>query len=152
MKVSRKLVAAAVVCMAGLSAPSAAQAEITQVFTGTDTPIDCTVQDAPNAGVRFCTNQAGEDRSTVETFDGVPIDINVAFPPAPAPPAEDGNFPTVMMFHGYGGSKMSLNSMKRWLDQGYATFSMTTRGFNQSCGTAAARAAGGDACDDGYVR
>jgi hypothetical protein len=134
-----------------LCVPSAAQAEITQVFTDTATPVDCTVQAAPNAGVRFCTNQAGEDRSTIPTFDGVPIDVNVAFPPAPES-GPDGPYPTVMMFHGYGGSKLGIGSMKRWLDQGYATFSMTTRGFNQSCGTAASRLAGGAACDDGYVR
>jgi hypothetical protein len=141
-----------VVGAALFGAPSFAQAEITQVFTDTSTPIDCEVQTGGAEGIRFCTNQAGEDRSTVDTFDGVPIDINVAFPPEPAPPAEDGNFPTVMMFHGYGGSKMGLTAMRRWVDQGYAVFTMTTRGFNQSCGTAAARAAGGAACDDGYVR
>ncbi len=140
-----------VVGAAIFGAPSFAQAEITQVFTDTSTPIDCEVQTGAAAGIRFCTNQAGEDRSTVETFDGVPIDINVAFPPEPVE-GEDGNFPTVMMFHGYGGSKMGLTAMRRWVDQGYATFSMTTRGFHQSCGTAAARAAGGAKCDDGYVR
>src|SRR5215207_11530300 len=116
--------------VAVLCVPSAAQAEITQVFTDTATPVDCTVQDAPNAGVRFCTNQAGEDRSTVPTFDGIPIDVNVAFPPEPESDP-DGSYPTVMMFHGHGGSKFGIGSMKRWLDQGYATFSMTTRGFNQ---------------------
>ena len=149
--VSRRLVAVAVVCVVGLSAPSAAQAEITEVFTDTSSPVSCTVQNAPNAGVRYCTQQAPDVISTVPTFDGVPIDVNVAFPPEPES-GPDGPYPVVMMFHGYGGSKMGLSAMKRWLDQGYATFSMTTRGFHGSCGYEFVRALQGAACDDGYVR
>jgi hypothetical protein len=141
----------AVVATAALAAPAAAQGAITEVFTDTATPVDCTVQAAPNAGVRFCSQQSGETRSTVPTFDGVPIDVNVAFPPEPAS-GPDGPYPVVMMFHGYAGSKLGLSSMKRWLDQGYATFSMTTRGFGESCGSPSSRAAAGAACDDGYVR
>ena len=56
-----------------------------------------------------------------------------------------------MMFHGYGGGKIGISSMKRWLDQGYATFSMTARGFHESCGSVASRTASGDACDEGWV-
>ncbi|MDQ2676104.1 MAG: hypothetical protein M3Y34_04790, partial [Actinomycetota bacterium] len=44
---------------AALAAPSAAQAEITQVFTDTATPVACEVQSAPNEGVRFCSNHDG---------------------------------------------------------------------------------------------
>ena len=131
--------------------PSAAQAEITQVFTDTTSPVTCTVQDAPNAGVRYCTQQSPATFSTVPTFDGVPIDVNVAFPPEPES-GPDGPYPVVMMFHGYAGSKLGLSQMKRWLDQGYATFSMTTRGFGNSCGTEASRNANPTACEDGYVR
>ena len=138
----------------GLAAPSAAQAEITQVFTDTATPVDCTVQTGANEGIRYCTNQSPEPRSTVPTWDGVPIDVNVAFPPEdPYGDAYDeGPFPVMMLFHGYAGSKLGLGSMKHWLDQGYATFSITTRGNHQSCGTTAARTAGGAACDGGYLR
>jgi hypothetical protein len=56
------------------------------------------------------------------------------------------------MFHGYGGSKIGLSDMHRWLDQGYATFSMTDRGFHESCGSTASQTAGGAECNDGYVR
>ena len=84
-------------------------------------------------------------------MDGVPIDVNVAFPPEPAS-GPDGNFPLVMMFHGYGGDKIGLGAMQHWLDHGYATFSMTDRGFHESCGSAASKTAAGAACDDGYVR
>ena len=102
-----------------LAGPAAADAEITSVFSDTATPVDCAVQTAPNAGIRFCSESP---RSTVKSFDGVPIDVNVAFPPEPET-GPDGPYPTVMMFHGYGGSKIGLSGMRRWLDQGYATFS-----------------------------
>jgi hypothetical protein len=134
----------------GLAAPSIAQGQVTQVFTDTATPVDCTVQTGANDGINFCTNQAGEPRSTVPTWDGVPLDVNVAFPREDA--YGEGPYPVMMLFHGYAGSKIGLSGMKHWLDQGYATFSMTTRGNHQSCGTQAARDAGGAACDDGYLR
>ena len=48
-----------------------------------------------------------------------------------------------MMFHGYGGGKLGLGAMQHWLDRGYATFSMTDRGFRESCGSPASRDAAG---------
>jgi hypothetical protein len=119
--------------------PAAAQAEIDTVFGG---DVACTAQ--PD-GVRFCGSAS--PRSTTETFDGTPIDVNVAFPPG-----TDGPFPLVMLFHGYGGSKLGFEDMREWLADGYATFSMTDRGFHQSCGTAAARAADPSGCANGYIR
>ncbi len=148
---SRKIAVVAVVGTAGLFAPGAAQAEITEVFTDTASPVTCTEQSAPNEGVRYCTQQAPASFSTVPTFDGVPIDVNVAFPPEPAS-GPDGPYPVVMMFHGYAGTKLGLSQMKRWLDQGYATFSMTTRGFGNSCGSIQSRQANPTACEEGYVR
>ena len=94
---------------------------------------------------------ADPPRSTVPAWDGVPIDVNVAFPPEPAS-GPDGNYPLMMMFHGYGGEKLGLAAMQRWLDRGYATFSMTDRGFHESCGSAASQAAAAGACANGYVR
>src|SRR6185369_9644751 len=67
------------------------------------------------------------------TFDGSPIDINVAFPPAPGS-GPDGDFPIVGSFHGWGGSKLSFASMQEWVDAGYAVFSMSDRGWGNSCG------------------
>ena len=142
------------VCAGALLVPASANAEITSVFTDTATPVDCEVLTGSDAGIRLCSHLAAtpdDPRSTVATFDGVPIDVNVAFPPEPES-GPDGNYPTVMLFHGYGGSKLGLGSMRRWLNQGYATFSMTTRGFGESCGSPASRTALGSACDDGYVR
>jgi hypothetical protein len=137
---------------AWLALAPAASAEITQVFGETESPVSCRVQSGANEGIRFCSNFDGAARSTVPSpVDGVPLDVNVAFPPAPAD-GPDGPYPLVMMFHGYGGSKIGLGSMRRWLDQGYATFSMTDRGFNQSCGNPASRAADPDGCAKGYIR
>src|SRR6478672_8482008 len=99
---------------------------------------------AQPSGVRFCGST--EPRSTARSFDGAPIDVNVAFPAG-----GDGPFPTIMLFHGYGGSKLGLSAMQPWLDRGYATFSMTDRGFHESCGTAAARAADPSGCANGYI-
>jgi hypothetical protein len=80
----------------------------------------------------------------------VPIDVDVGLPSE----AEfgPGPYPLMMMFHGYGGDKLGLSAMRPWLDRGYATFSMTDRGFHESCGSAASRTAAGTACDNGYIR
>ncbi len=137
-------VAAACVCALVLSAP--AGAAIPSVFTNTAAPVPCAVQ--PD-GVRLCS---GVPRSTVKTFDGVPIDVTAAFPPEPPASGPDGPYPLVMMFHGYAGRKLGLPEMQVWLDRGYATFSMTTRGFGESCGTSAARSADAVGCAEGYVR
>src|SRR4051794_38777836 len=90
-------------------------------------------------------------RSTVKTFDGVPIDVTVAFPPESVN-GTDGPYPLIMMFHGYGGTKFSLGRMQPWLDRGFATFTMTARGFGESCGSSAARAADPGGCANGYIR
>ena len=121
--------------------PASAGAAIPSVLGG---DVSCAVQ---GDGARFC----GGTLTTSKTFDGVPIDINAAFPPEPAAGA-DGNYPLVMLFHGYAGSKLGLSSMRRWLSRGYATFSMTTRGFNGSCGNDASRMADPAGCAAGYVR
>jgi predicted acyl esterase len=134
-----------------LAAP-AANATITNVFSNTPAPIPCAVQ---GTGVRLCDqtiagNPGGTSRSTVKTFDGVPIDARVAFPPDPG--GADGPYPLIMLFHGYAGSKLSLSSMTPFLNAGYATMSITTRGFGESCGTSASRTADPAGCTNGWVR
>ncbi len=138
-----KKVAAAVVAVVVLVCAPSAGAAIPSVFGG---QVRCSVQ---GNGVRFCGSTA--PRSTVKAFDGVPIDVNVAFPPQPAS-GPDGNYPLVMIFHGYGGGKLGLSTMQHYLDMGYATFSMTDRGFRESCGSLASRAADPSGCATGYVR
>ena len=143
----RRFVVAAVVLGALWVAPSA-QAAIPNVFGGA---VACTPQ---GDGDRECGNTS--PRSTAETFDGLPIDVNVTFPAYDGVGA-DGNYPLIMIFHGYGGSKLSFGTMERFLDRGYAVFSMTDRGFHQSCGTQQARddsltdSLPGD-CTDGHIR
>ncbi len=136
-------VAATLAAAAAMFWAEQSQAAIPDVFAG-----DVACAEQPD-GTRFCGSES--PRSTVKTFDGVPIDVNVAFPPAPASGA-DGNYPLVMLFHGYGGSKLGLDLMQDWVDRGYAAFSMTDRGFHESCGSAASRAADPGGCDAGYVR
>ena len=131
------------VAIASLAAAPGAAAAIPSVFGG---EVSCTVQ---GDGVRFCGSSS--PRSTVDAFDGVPIDVNVAFPPEP-PSGPDGGFPLVMIFHGYGGGKLGLPTMQRFLDHGFATFSMTDRGFRESCGSTESRAADPAGCANGYVR
>ncbi|MEO8091381.1 MAG: CocE/NonD family hydrolase [bacterium] len=145
------------VVLAGLALAPSAQAEITSVFTDTPTPVACEVLTDADAGIRFCGSRDTDpgdpgnepDRTTVKTFDGIPVDVNVAFPPASG---DDDNYPLVGIYHGYAGSKLGLGSMRRWLSQGYAVFSMSTRGFGESCGSFASRGADPGGCADGYVR
>ncbi len=138
----RKLVVLSVVIL-GLLAPSAASASITSVF-GT---VTCTTQ-GPGAteGQRWCGNAAG---TTVPSWDGTPIDVSVAFPAASG---SDNNYPVIGIYHGYGGSKITPSSetAQRWLAQGYAVFSMTDRGFGESCGTKSP-AIKTPACAHGYI-
>lgn len=116
-----------------LAAPAAAEEGLT--LNGATLP--CSTSD----GVRFC----GGTGTTVPTFDGVPIDINVAYPVA----AADRPMPLIMMFHGWGGSEVGLSGMKRFLDRGYAVFSMSDRGWGSSCGGQLSKTG---ACAEGYNR
>src|SRR5215213_5235368 len=79
-------------------------------------------------GVRLCSG-------TVDTWDAHMVDTNVTLPAA-----GDGPFPLIILSHGWGGKKMGLtgnpsNASKPWADRGYAVLSITSRGFNESCGT-----------------
>jgi hypothetical protein len=106
-------------------------------------------------GVRECGSTA--PRSTSPSWDGTPIDVNIAFPSAPVSGTDD-SYPLIMVAHGYGGSKIgfgtsgSTSGLRRFTSQGYAVFSMTDRGFHESCGSDASITAGGSACDNGYIR
>ena len=101
--------------------------------------------------VTTATTTQGETASqTNETFDGVPVDINVAFPAGPS----DGPFPLIVWGHGYGGAKFGFGAMRRFTSRGYAVMSMTTRGFRESCGSENSRITDGSTIceDEGYVR
>ena len=118
----RTLLAAALALGALLLAPSA-EATIPSVFGGA---VSCTSQPSAD-NVRLCS---GPTRS----FDGTKIDVNVILPPAPASGA-DGPYPTIGTFHGWGGSKIGLDERTQgWANRGYAVFSMSDRGWGNSCG------------------
>jgi predicted acyl esterase len=129
-----------------LLAPAPAQAvPPSSVFNGNEPPVPCTVQ---ADGTTFCTDAP---RSTVDSpVDGVPIDVNVGLPDEAQ--FGEGPYPLMMLFHGYAGVKAGLGQMRPWLERGYATFSMTTRGFRESCGSEASRNADPVGCANGYVR
>ncbi len=95
----RKLVVLSVVIL-GLAAPSAASASITSVF-GT---VTCETQ---GSGQRWCGNSEG---TSVPSWDGTPIDVSVAFPPASGP---DNNYPVVGIYHGYGGTKIKPSKARQ---------------------------------------
>jgi dienelactone hydrolase len=141
----RKLVLLSVIFGSLLAAP-AAHAVIPSALG-----VTCTVA-ADN--VRECGSTS--PRSTSPTWDAVPIDVNIAFPPDPG--SGDGNYPLIIVGHGYGGSKIGFgtsggtNGLRRFTSRGFAVFSMTDRGFHESCGTAGAiSAAPAGACDNGFI-
>jgi predicted acyl esterase len=127
--------------IAALAAPQAASAAAPAPFGHA-----C----GPQAGVRLCPTAS--DSARVPTFDGVPIDVDVTLPTS-----GDGPFPTIVMLHGYGGSKTDFESATGSGDynnvfyarRGYAVVNLSARGFGRSCGVAASRTA--PACDRGWI-
>ena len=81
----------AVVIVSLVLAPTVQAATVPSVFGGR---VPCTVQ----SGVQFCQ---GGLTTRVESFDGVPLDVNVTLPPA----AMNGPFPLVVDIHGWGVGK-----------------------------------------------
>lgn len=131
-----------------------AEAEITSIFGG---DIPCSAQSQPDGRI-LCSGPGGPDSNapanTVESYDGTPIDINVAFPN----PEDfgDGPYPLAMYFHGFGGGKEGFDGdLKRFTDAGMAAFSMTERGFKKSCGKEdainALNTETPGACDKGFI-
>ncbi len=154
----RSLVTVAVLVTTFFASGVQSQAAVSDAFDGA---VTCTTQPAVPAplpgneysGQRWCGTgiSSALSRSTVASWDGTPIDVNFALPPEPES-GPDGPYPMMMIFHGWAGSKAIFQSMQRWLDRGYAVFSMTDRGFHESCGSLASRLAAPTACEDGYIR
>jgi fermentation-respiration switch protein FrsA (DUF1100 family) len=108
-------------------------------------------------GVRFCPTETLAQR--VHTFDGIPLDVDVTLPPSGA-----GPFPTIVMLHGWGGSKTDFESTTAagdgnetfdynniyYAQQGYAVVNYSARGFGKSCGTPESRE--DLACKEGWIR
>ncbi len=102
-------------------------------------------------GVRFCPTTSRAER--VPTFDGVPLDVDVTLPAQ-----GNGPFPTIVMLHGWGGSKTNFESSSPadgysnnfFARQGYAVLNYTARGWGDSCGGASPPDHSGP-CGKGYI-
>ena len=113
----------------------------------------CTAQD----GVRFCPTVSLEER--VPSFDGVPLDADVTLPASGT-----GPWPTIVMMHGWGGSKSDFESTTPegdgnetfdynnvyFAQHGYAVLNYSARGFGRSCGSQESRTEPG--CKEGWIR
>jgi hypothetical protein len=143
----KKLGVLAVFILALMAAPAASADPVTAVFDG---EIPCTTK---SDGVRQCAGAGGAVANTVNSWDGTPIDVNFALPDAGE--FGPGPYPLAMYFHGFGGSKEGFNGeTKRFTDMGIATFSMTERGFANSCGERSAIDAldlAGEDCSAGFI-
>jgi fermentation-respiration switch protein FrsA (DUF1100 family) len=108
-------------------------------------------------GVRFCPTESNSQR--VPSFDGVPLDIDVTLPPTGS-----GPFPTIVMMHGWGGSKSEFESSTPegngnttfdynnvyYAQHGFAVLNYSARGWGNSCGSPASREAT-PGCEKGWV-
>src|SRR4051812_23858264 len=101
--------------------------------------LDC----APQDGVRFCP---GTVATRVRTFDGVPLDADVALPAS-----GDTGLPLVVISHGWGQSKVGFAEMQPWAARGYAVLAFSAGGLGDSCGSVASRAADPAGCAKGWV-
>jgi predicted acyl esterase len=109
-------------------------------------------------GVRFCPTETLAQR--VPTFDKVPLDVDVTLPPT-----GEGPFPTIVMLHGWGGSKTSFESTTPtgdgnetfdynniyYAQHGYAVVNYSARGWGNSCGSAESRKET-PGCEEGWIR
>ena len=101
-----------------------ARADFPSLYGG---DLTCAAQ-AANGNVRLCGGET-------TTWDGkTQIDVNVVLPPAPS--GDDGPYPLIGLFHGWGGHKIGLEDarVQDWAEAGYAVFSISDRGWGDSCG------------------
>jgi len=123
-----------------LTAVPAAQASFPTLYGG---EVSCEAQ-AASGDVRLC---AGE----TTTWDGTKIDLNVVLPPEPTA-GEDGPYPLIGLFHGWRGKKIGLEDarVQQWAERGYAVFSMSDRGWGNSCGGFDPDKLNPTVCGEGY--
>src|SRR5918994_2945981 len=94
-------------------------------------------------GVQRCE---GSIDTRVPSWEGVPLDVNLAFPPA----ARRGPHPLIVYLHGWGGNKDQVGvDVDELAEQGYAVMAYSARGFGDSCGSEVSRTASG--CARGWI-
>lgn len=148
-------------CVAAVIASPAQAAPITSVFAGqtmSGNPIPCTRQ---SDGVRVChgtDNGGGSADLRLKAFDGSPLEVWIVLPPAPRS-GSDGHYPFVVQSHGWGVPPTGPDDTQfygptadAWAKRGYAVMQLAARGWGDSCGTPASRAAAPAACLNGYIR
>lgn len=141
MKVRSVLGGAVATLLVALVGAPAAQADFPTLYGGN---VPCAEQSS-NGNVRLC---AGE----TTTWDGATkIDLNVVLPPQPSA-GEDGPYPVIGLFHGWGGHKIGLEDarVQKWAEAGYAVFSMSDRGWGNSCGGSDPERLNPTVCGQGY--
>src|SRR5215218_10608563 len=117
--------AAVLALLAVLMLAPTAQADFATLYGG---DVACAAQPA-NGNVRLCGGET-------TTWDGkTQIDLNVVLPPPPSA-GDDGPYPLIGVFHGWGGHKIGLEDarVQGWVERGYAVFSISDRGWGNSCG------------------
>lgn len=115
---------AAAVLLLALTVVPAAQADFPTLYGG---DVACAPQ-AANGDVRLCSGDT-------TTWDGLTkVDLDVVLPPQPSS-GQDGPWPVIGLFHGWGGEKIGLEDprVQQWAESGYAVFSMSDRGWGKSC-------------------
>jgi predicted acyl esterase len=131
--------AAAALLLALIVVP-AASADFATLYGG---GIPCMAQPA-NGNVRLCSGKT-------TTWDGVTkIDLDVVLPPQPS--GADGPYPVIGLFHGWGGEKIGLEDkrVQQWAEDGYVVFSMSDRGWGNSCGGSDPERLNPLVCKQGY--
>jgi pimeloyl-ACP methyl ester carboxylesterase len=147
--------AATSACSGGTPASSAASTTVASEPSPPAVPRPFgTLTCEPRDGIRFCPGglTPGHDLR-VPSFDGVPLDADVALPATGR-----GPFPLIVMLHGLGGDKTDWEDSTddgaiddvTMASKGYAVLMYTARGFGNSCGTAASRA-DTPACAKGWI-
>jgi dienelactone hydrolase len=95
-------------------------------------------------GAQRCT---GTMATRVPSWDGVPLDVNVTYPPAD----REGPFPLVIRLHGFSLSKDQTEfeaTAAEFALKGYAVLAYTARGAGFSCGLPVSRV---DGCERGWT-
>ena len=137
---ARRYLSMLVAFAVALAAPSAAQATISSALG-----VPCTAQ---ADGVRFCGSSS--PRSTAPAWDGAPIDVNVAFPAAPA---KGPTAPTRWSCSSTATAARSSASPTCSLARPRLRHLLDDRPrLPRVVRLTASRAAAGGACDNGYIR
>jgi X-Pro dipeptidyl-peptidase (S15 family) len=106
-------------------------------------------------GVRVCPTSDLAQR--VASWDGTPIDVDVTLPPGGS-----GPFATIVLEHGYPGTKATFQASTPkgnggatyhyndnfYARRGFAVVTLSARGFGRSCGVPESRTAG---CEQGWT-